>query len=254
MTTRAEREKQAADETSVYEEWHRMQRRFAHVFTCPNSQRRGPVQEALMRDHLAGAAVLEIGCGTGGFAAQLSQRGAVYVLGVDISEKRIEEAKQHESPGVLEYACADVSQPQPGRYDLIVGQAVLHHVDYQEVIPRLMQENLKPGGLMLFYEPLAANWFMRLFRRFSKQSHTSDEHPFDLPDLAWLRARYPAFSFIPFNFVSIPLGVLSSLLFRSPENALLRAADTIDWYLAQHARWLHPYFRTALFVFPAKEK
>jgi hypothetical protein len=102
---------------------------------------------------------------------------------------------------------------------------------------------------MVFYEPLADNWIMRLFRRLSKHAHTADERAFNHRDLAWIRSHFAHFYLIPFNFLSIPLGALSSLLFPSADNALLGLADSLDWFLAQHVRWLHGYFRIALFVF-----
>jgi 2-polyprenyl-3-methyl-5-hydroxy-6-metoxy-1,4-benzoquinol methylase len=35
-------------------------------------------------------------------------------------------------------------------YDLIIGRAVLHHVDYQQVLRQLYDNNLNPGGKMFF--------------------------------------------------------------------------------------------------------
>lgn len=43
---------------------------------------------------LTGARVLDVGCGTGGAAAQLVQRGAAHVLGVDISVPMIDAARE----------------------------------------------------------------------------------------------------------------------------------------------------------------
>ncbi len=254
MATRAEREKHASDETPVYENWHHLQRRFTHIFDCPNSRRSDGVQKMLLQTRIAGASVLEIGCGGGAFAERISHMGAAYVLATDISEVWIGEAKAREIAGVLEYEVADASQPFTGQFDLIVGHAVLHHIDYQEVIARLIHDNLKPGGMMFFYEPLASNWIMRIFRHFSKHAHTPDERPFDRQALAWILMRYPAFYLIPFNFVSIPFGAISSFLFRSPDNALMRIADRIDRYLANHARFLRAYFRTAILVFPSSSE
>ncbi len=250
MITRAEREKYATDETQVYQHWHQLHDRFAHIFTCPNSQRAEYMLDTLLRKVIVDKRVLEIGCGAGAFAERLTALGAAYVYATDISETRIAEAKVHELPGVREYVVADVSQPLAGQFDLILGRAVLHHLDYQEVLCRLRRHNLAPGGIMLFYEPLADNWLMRLFRRVSKHAHTSDERAFDHCDLAWIRQHFAQFYLIPFNFISIPLGALSSLVFPSADNALLGVADMLDWFLAQHVPWLYGYFRIALLVFP----
>lgn len=249
MTTRSEREKQASDETPIYENWHHLQRRFSHIFDCPNSRRSDDLLKTLLQTRIEGASVLEIGCGSGAFAECISQMGAAYVLATDISEVWIREAKVREIPGTLEFVVADASRPLNGQFDLIVGHSVLHHIDYEEVIARLMNDNLKSEGMMLFYEPLASNWIMRIFRHFSKHAHTPDEQAFDRQALAGIQIRYPAFNFIPFNFVSIPFGAVSSFLFRSSGNVLMRIADRIDWYLANHILFLRPYFRTAILVF-----
>jgi SAM-dependent methyltransferase len=246
--TRAQREKHASDETHVYRYWHRLRERFSHIFESPNSQRAYHFLNDLLKQEVSGRRILEIGCGGGAFAERLSSFGATYVYAIDISEIRIEQAKAREVPGKLEYAIADASQALPGRFDVIVGQAVLHHLDYQKVLQQLVGDNLQRPGLLIFLEPLGENWFMRLFRRFSRKAHTPDEHPFDRHDLAWLRRTFPGFLLMPFNFVSLPLGALSSLLFKRPDTHLMQIADGIDWYLARHVFWLHAYFRFAIFV------
>src|SRR5512138_3262425 len=43
----------------------------------------------LLRPHLAGKTVLDVGCGSGRFAFQLLEAGAAKVIGVDISEEAV---------------------------------------------------------------------------------------------------------------------------------------------------------------------
>jgi SAM-dependent methyltransferase len=135
-----------------------------------------------------------------------------------------------------------------GVFDVIIGKAVLHHLDYQEVLLRLSRDNLTEHGHIIFYEPLGSNWFMRVFQRFSKSAHTEDERPFELQDLTWLGSTFPGFRLIPVNFLSLPLGALSSLFFRRPDNIMLRAADRIDRFLAQRVPPLHAHFRYGIFI------
>lgn len=244
---RVEREQVLTDQRDVYQHWDRLSRRFRHVFECPNSVSGERVFNEMLRPAIAGKRVLEIGCGSGWFAERLSSFGAGYVYAVDISRTCIAEAKQREVPGVCEYAIGDVSLPLSGVFDVIVGRGILHELDFQKVLPCLARDNLVQNGLMFFTVPLGGNWFIRAYHQFSKHAHTPHEHPFERDDLRWIRKTFPGFTLTPINFVSLPLAAISSFVMKRPDNALLRGADSIDRYLAGHARWLHPYFRCAIF-------
>jgi len=245
--TRSAREQAASDASNVYDNSHKLSKRYSHIFACPNTRRAVQHFDELLRQSVLGKRVLEIGCGTGDVARRLASFGAAYVLAVDISETRIKEAKAHEIPGALEFAVADMSQPLEGIFDVIVGRAILHHLDYQEVLVRLSRTNLSEHGMMIFYEPLGSNPLMRLFQWWSRHAHTEDEHPFERRDLRWLKKTFPDFTLIPVNFLSLPLGALSSLIFKKPDNWMLRVADRVDQVLA-HVPWLRPYFRYGIFI------
>ncbi|NJL52516.1 MAG: hypothetical protein HC930_10405 [Hydrococcus sp. SU_1_0] len=59
---------------------------------------------------------------------------------------------------------------------MIFGRAILHHLDYQEVLGRLYRDNLNPGGVMIFMEPLGSNLLLRLYWQLAKEAHTPDEN------------------------------------------------------------------------------
>ncbi len=248
MSTRSERELTRTDTTDIYEQWHAIRSRYSHVFDSPNSRYYRQYFDALVQQAVQGKRVLEIGCGGGGYAARIASFGATYVFAVDLSQKRIAQAKTKEIPGKLEYAVQDLSVPMEGRYDVIVGNAVLHHLDYQDVLQRLYRDNLNPGGVMLFYEPLGGNPLIRLYQAMTKSAHTEDEQAFLGRDLRWLRRTFPSFEMTPINYFSLPLGVVSSFLFKSPDNPLLRAADRADRALARRVPALHSHFRNVIFV------
>jgi len=245
---RSIREKKVFDETDVFENWYTLQRKYGHLFDCPNTVRAEQTLTEMLQQAVPGKRVLEIGCGSGWYSVDLTNCGASFVLGTDISERLIAQAKPLELPGVRDFAVADLAEPVEGCFDVIVGRSILHHVNYQEVMQRLYYDNLREQGLMVFYEPLGSNWIMNLFRMLSRNAHTPDEQPFGRRDLAWMRKTFPEFTMIPVNYLSIPLGAISSLLFNNPDNMLLRFADLVDSLLARHAPWLHPRFRRAIFV------
>jgi 2-polyprenyl-3-methyl-5-hydroxy-6-metoxy-1,4-benzoquinol methylase len=250
LNSRSEREQAASDESDIYQQWSKLHNRWLHIFECPNTKRGERQLADLLRQAVQGKRVLEIGCGSGGNAKnRIVPLGPAYVLAVDISQTLIRDAKEKwEVPGELEYAVLDVSEPITGAFDVIIGRAVLHHLDYQEVLRRLSQDNLAKHGQMIFYEPLGSNLLKRLFLHFSKSAHTVDERAFKRRDLVWFNKAFPGFRLIPVNFLSLPLGAVSSLLFRQPDNLMLRTADRIDRFLAQHIPFLHAYFRYGIFV------
>lgn len=250
LTSRSERERAASDESNMYQQWGRLHHRWLHIFECPNTKW-GEYQLAnLLKLAVQGRCILEIGCGSGGNAKnRIEPLGPAYILAVDISQTFIRNAKEKwEIPGKLEYAVLDVSEPINDVFDVIIGRAVLHHLDYQEVLLRLCRDNLSDNGQMVFYEPLGSNWLMRIFQSFSRSAHTEDERPFERHDIKWFNKTFPEFEFIPVNFLSLPLGALSSLLFKRPDNVMLRAADRIDRFLARRIPFIHPYFRYGIFV------
>ena len=101
--------------------------------------------------------VLEIGCGTGGFARRLAERSQ-HVLAFDLSPEMIRLARERsaEFPN-LEFELADISdRPLPDEaFDCIASIATLHHLPLAEILLK-MKAALKPGGVLLvldLFEP-----------------------------------------------------------------------------------------------------
>lgn len=248
MSTRAEREKAAYDEQGIFEHSHGWHARFRHVFECPNTARHERLFQDRVRAGVGGRRVLDIGCGDGASSEALLAMGAAYVRGIDISEKFIAKAHARAQPGRLEFENRDATQPLTGEFDVIFGRAILHHLDWRVVLRRLHRESLAPGGLMIFMEPLGSNLLIRAFHALAKGAHTPDEKSFDAQDLRWLRGSFPGVEILPVNYLSFPAALVSSLILSSADNALLRACDGADRWLARHAAFLAARFRQAIIV------
>ena len=247
MNLRSQRERESVDHTDIYqnsEQWHQ---NFAHVFQCPNTLRHEATLKELLRVNVPGKRVLDIGCGYGGSSIDLLQQQASYVYGIDISQKFIASAKSFSKPNRLDFDLHDISQPIQGKYDVIFGRSILHHLDYQEVLNRLYTDNLNPNGIMIFMEPLGSNLLLRIYWQIAKDAHTPDEKPFMRQDLNWLKGQFKQFTFIPINYFSLLFGIVSSKLFNHPDNPLMKVSDFLDTKLAAIS-YLRPNYRQAIFV------
>ena len=246
MNLRSQRERESVDHTDIYqnsEQWHQ---NFAHVFQCPNTLRHETTLKELLALHVAGKRVLDIGCGYGGSSIDLLQQQASYVHGIDISQRFIASAKSFAQPNRLDFDLHDISQSFQGKYDVIFGRSILHHLDYQEVLSRLYTDNLNPNGIMIFMEPLGSNLLLRMYWQIAKDAHTPDERPFMRRDLNWLSRQFD-FSFIPINYFSLLFGIISSKLFSRPDNLIMKLSDFLDTKLAAIS-YLRPNYRQAIFV------
>jgi SAM-dependent methyltransferase len=245
---RVERERRAYDEESVDDQFLRWYRRAGHVLRSPNTLRGEERWRGILQGAASGARVLDVGCGRGFTSKQALDFGASYVLGVDLSESQLAEAQERAIPGRLEFRSHDLHQPLDGEFGLIFGRSILHHIDYRPVIERLYEDNLAPGGTLVFMEPLGTNLITRAFHRLTPRAHTPDERPLPDDEVRWFERRFPGFELVPINYFTYPAGIFSSVLLKQPDNALMRAADRLDRALERRAPGFHHHFRQGILV------
>jgi len=114
----------------------------------------------LLADLDRGAAILEVGCGSGGLLAYLVRRGFSHALGVDISAEQIAlarrrgvDAEQHDA---LEFLKA-----RSARFDAIIAVDVLEHFTRDELADLMARifAALKPNGRLLVQTANGAGLF-----------------------------------------------------------------------------------------------
>lgn len=109
-----------------------------------------PAMMALLPD-VAGARVLDAGCGAGWYAQQLAARGA-RVTAVDASARMVDHARTRLGEAA-DLRVADLDQPLPftdGAFDGIVSGLALEHVRDWDAAFAELRRVLAPGGWLLF--------------------------------------------------------------------------------------------------------
>jgi SAM-dependent methyltransferase len=118
---------------------------------------------------IRGKRVLDFGCGSGGNSLLLVRRGA-RVVGVDISEALIGVAKARLrvncSAGGAAFVVGSAHDLpiRSGCVDIVLGIAVLHHLDL-DASGREVYRVLKPGGRAVFQEPVRDSAVIKAIRR-----------------------------------------------------------------------------------------
>ena len=108
------------------------------------------IEPAIPKD-LAGASVLDIGCNGGFYSIQMKQRGAGRVLGVDIDDRYLNQARFAAATLGLEIEfqkCSvyDVDQ-LAGQFDYVIFMGVLYHLRYPlYALDKVVKEGARPAA------------------------------------------------------------------------------------------------------------
>jgi 2-polyprenyl-3-methyl-5-hydroxy-6-metoxy-1,4-benzoquinol methylase len=105
--------------------------------------------------------ILEIGCGTGYVSFYIAKKTNMQILGSDLSEVFIEQAKEKYILPNLSFELLDFNDAATNvnnRFDYIIGNGILHHLYYhldQALVT--MKSLLNPNGRIIFMEPNVYN-------------------------------------------------------------------------------------------------
>jgi SAM-dependent methyltransferase len=101
---------------------------------------------------ISGKSILDLGCGEGIHSRNFKKNGAAQVVGVDISPKMIELAREQEAkePLGIEYIVSDMCElGKIDSFDLVGAAYSINHAQTKDQLRQMCQtiyDNLKPGG------------------------------------------------------------------------------------------------------------
>lgn len=101
---------------------------------------------------LQGKRVLDLGCGYGWHCKYSVEKGAAEVLGIDLSQKMLEEASRRNMEDRITYRLCgieDYEYPE-NRWDCVISNLALHYIEDLGQVFQNVHKTLTPGGIFLF--------------------------------------------------------------------------------------------------------
>lgn len=165
---------------------------------------------------------------------------------INISERELDQGRQvARSKGVdVDFRLMDAHHLDfpDGTFDLVFGTAILHHLEFEKAVKEIARVT-KPGGDILFVEPLLLNPVARMVRALTPKARTPDERPLAREELRILD-RYFAPKHLYTDLFAFPAAVASRMVGAGANNWLVRTADRLDTGITRAAPSLGAYYRT----------
>lgn len=105
-----------------------------------------------MMPELFGKRVLDLGCGFGEHCKMFVARGALSVVGIDISSKMLEVAKKENSHPKITYLNMPIEDigELDGRFDVVVSSLAFHYIDDFSGVVKSVYNLLDKDGIFIF--------------------------------------------------------------------------------------------------------
>lgn len=99
-----------------------------------------------------GKEVLDLGCGYGWHCRYAIENGAISAIGIDISEKMLQRAKEINQLSGIKYEqiALEDARFSPETFDVVISSLTLHYIQSYDVLVSRIYQWLKPGGRFVF--------------------------------------------------------------------------------------------------------
>jgi len=209
---------------------------FGHAQSGYHVRRRNEVYAKVLQRGKGGK-VLELGSTSWKLFVDFNEYAPAELTCINISEEALKtgiksaERKKTSEKTKHEFKVMDAHNLEfpDDTFDIVFGREILHHLDY-EVSAQEMARVLKEGGQIVFLEPLGRNPVGRFVRWRTPDKRTTFEKPVDKEEIKILE-KYFDLDLTYQQLFTVPVGVLSKFIFKSPENFLMRAAHKLDLFL-----------------------
>jgi len=113
-------------------------------------------------------------------------------------------------------------------FDIVFGGAILHHLDIEKTINHVHRV-LKPGGKILFLEPLNMNPLYKIYRLLNKKERTPDEHALVSKDFKLIRKNF-TFDHYFFDFFTVIFGFIALKIYgdKNYDNWINKLGSRLD--------------------------
>ena len=149
--------------------------------------------------------LLEYGCGTGN-NIEIFKSFNAHVTGIDISQEGINKANKKIEAENLDVNCffmdAENTDFKDGEFDIIVGRGIIHHLNLKKIYSETSRI-LNKSGHAIFMEPLGHNPIINLYRKFTPNIRTIDEHPLRRRDLKLLKKYFDNINLEYFSLLTL---------------------------------------------------
>ena len=182
------------------------------------------------------AKILDIGCSTGNFGAELIKNKQCTVVGLDINEDDLKVAQKHLT-NVFKRNIERDNIDDLGKFDVVIMADVIEHLIDPVTALQKVKNQLNPGGMLIFSVPNMANFATRLELLAGRFTYTEygllDEthlHYYDRVELEKVLAR-AGFQVTEYNnsVRDVPREAAEDLL-----KSVGLTADKKFWELATH--------------------